>query len=275
MMRDGFDIKAFYAEVDRRYAEGRGDEVLDFLVAALDRARTGADPGAFVAVASELGGVLRVRGDHARALGLYDEALRALGRWEGSSPESLGSLLINRGDVLVAAGCHREAIDAFDEAERVIEGSSRDPYQLSAVCNNRSAAYRELGRFDLARRDLGRAVRLLGDDPARRPMRAVTRTGLAQILVKEGRLERAEHEIGIALAEYEELSGGRDIHRPNALATAGQIAYLRGSYRRAAELYRLAAELLEDKVGPSETVALLEREHARMGRLAARGGGDG
>lgn len=274
-MHGGFDIKAFYAEVDRRYAQGRGDEVLEFLMGALDRARSGADPGAFVAVASELGSVLRVRGDHARALGLYDEALTALGRWEGSSPESLGSLLINRGDVLVAAGRHREAIDAFDEAERVIEGSSRDPYRLSAVCNNRSAAYRELGRFDLARRDLGRAVKLLGDDPARRPMRAVTRTGLAQILVKEGRLERAEREIGIALAEYEELSGGRDIHRPNALATAGQIAYLRGSYRRAAELYRLAAELLEDKVGPSETVALLEREHARMGRLAARGGGDG
>lgn len=275
MMDGDVDIRAFYAEVDRSYREGRGDETLGFLEAALGRARAGVDPGAFIAVASELGGVLRIRGDHRRALALYDEALEAFARWEESSPESLGSLLINKGDVLVAAGRHREAIGVFDEAERVIAGASRDPYRLSAVCNNRSAAYRELGRFDLARRDLRRAVELLGDDPARRGNRAVTRTGLAQILVKEGRLEQAEREIGIALAEYEELSDGRDIHRPNALATAGQIAYLRGSYRRAAELYRLAAELLEDKTGPSKTVALLERERARMDRLAARGGGDG
>ena len=141
-------------------------------------------------------------------------------------------------------------------------------YQRSAICNNRSAAYREMGEYALARRDLRRAVSLLDLVDGAQDKRAVALVSLAQTLVKEGRLDEARREIDAALCAYETLSGGRDIHRPNAFACSGQIAYLMGDYRLAADQMHRAAEALRDKVGASPMVERLQEECRRMQRLA-------
>ena len=108
-----------------------------------------------------------------------------------------------------------------------------------------------MGEYALARRDLRRAVSLLDLVDGAQDKRAVAQVSLAQTLVKEGRLDEARREIDAALRAYETISHGRDIHRPNAFACSGQIAYLMGDYRLAADHMRRAAESLRDKVGAS------------------------
>ncbi len=205
MAAGAFDLKAFYARVDGLYRDGRGDEVYRYLADSLAAARRSGDPLAIVAVASELGGVERVRGNLRQAEALYDEALLLHGRMPSPDAASSANLLINKGDVLVAQG--------------------------------RYAA-------------------------------AVALVSLAQTLVKEGRLDEARREIDAALRAYETLSGGRDIHRPNAFACSGQIAYLMGDYRLAADQLHRAAEALRDKVGASPMVERLQEDCRRMQRLA-------
>ena len=268
MAAGAFDLKAFYARVDGLYRDGRGDMVYRYLADSLAAARRSGDPLAIVAVASELGGVERVRGNLRQAEALYDEALLLHGRMPSPDVASSANLLINKGDVLVAQGRYVAAVDLFDRAEALLGDGIKTAYQRSAICNNRSAAYREMGEYALARRDLRRAVSLLDLVDGAQDKRTVALVSLAQTLVKEGRLDEARREIDAALRAYETLSGGRDIHRPNAFACSGQIAYLMGDYRLAADQMHRAAEALRDKVGASPMVERLQEECRRMQRLA-------
>ena len=273
-MGDGtFDLHAFYDRVDGLYRDGRGDDVHRYLADALVAARRGGDDLAIAAVASELGGVERVRGNLAMAEGLYDEALRAHGRNRASQPGSPVNLLVNKGDVLVAQGRYAGAVELFDRAESLAGEGADTAYQRSAICNNRAAALRELGDFARARRDLRRAIALLDEVGCKEDKRAVTQVSLAQILVKEGRLPEARRVVDAALDAFETLSGGRDIHRPNAYACSASVAYLMGDYARAADHMARAAALLRDKVGASPMVERLEGEGRRMRRLAHGEGG--
>ena len=268
MTGEPFDLRTFYREVDRRYRESSGDGVLRFLEGELSRARASGDEDAIVAVASELGSVLRVRGELARAEALYLEAIRILDACPQAPALSRVNLRIHLGDVYVAWGRGTEAVCLFDEAEGLLPCAESHPYQLSAICNNRSSAWRLMGHLPEARRDLRRASALLERVADSEGERAVNGINLAQILLQEGRLEEADAEIAPVLVAYETLSGGRDIHRPNALAVAAQIAYLRGNYARSSALYSEAIHSLADKLGDSDTVRALRNMKARVDRLA-------
>lgn len=268
MPKTPFDLPAFYREVDARYREQAGPEVLRFLVSVLARAQAAGDVLASSAVASELGSVLRVRGEFEAAAALYAAAIEALDRAEAADSRSRVNLRINLGDVYAAAGDAVRAIELFDEAEALLIEPAHHPYELSAILNNRSSAYRAQGRLDRARQDLRRAAELLDGVPNAEGNRAVNGINLAQILMEEGRLDEAEEVLVPVLAIYEHLTGGRDIHRPAALATAAQVARLRGEYALAGERYTEAIDALADKVGESEAVDRLRRERERVERLA-------
>ena len=259
------DLPGLYDELDRLYGEP-GADVAGFLREALRRARLAGDGRTCVAVANELGSVLRLRGELAESEALYEEVLSGL-RKLGAGDEERARALINLGDVYVAQGRHESAVEAFDRAEALLGSGEEHPYEVSAVCNNRSAALRGLGRFSAARRDLRRAARLLESVPNSEGRRATNAINLAQVLMDEGRLDEAEEAIAPALEAYRVLCGGRDVHRPHALATAAKIAYLRGRYAEAEGLYREAAVAMRDKLGDAPNVAALEREAKRMRAL--------
>ncbi|RRF89277.1 MAG: tetratricopeptide repeat protein [Coriobacteriaceae bacterium] len=259
------DLSGLYDELDRLYGEP-GADVAGFLREALRRARLAGDGRMCVAAANELGSVLRLRGDLDESEELYEEVLAKL-EGLGASGDERARVLINLGDVYVAQGRHEKAVEAFDRAEALLGSGDEHPYEVSAICNNRSASLRGLGRFAEARRDLRRAGRLLESVPNSEGRRATNAINLAQVLLDEGRLDEAEEAIVPALAAYRTLSGGRDVHRPHALATAAKIAYLRGRYGEAEDLYRKAADVLRDKLGDAPNVRALEREAERMGAL--------
>ena len=259
------DLSAFYSDLDRLYGEP-GTDVKGFLREALRRARLAGDRSAEASVSNELGSVLRLRGDLHESEELYVEVLRMLDELSAEGAE-VARALVNLGDVYVAQGRDVAAIDAFDRAEALLgEGH---PYEVSAICNNRSSAYRARGRFREARADLRRARRLLERVPNSEGRRATNAVNLAQVLTDEGRLEEAQEVIAGALETYETLGAGRDVHRPHALSTAARIAYLRGGYAAAAALYRKAAEVLRDKLGEAPNVRLLERRAGQMDALDA------
>jgi tetratricopeptide (TPR) repeat protein len=265
------DVSSFYAQLDGLYREA-GSDVGGYLRDRLRLARSQKDELGVAAVANELGSVLRVRGELEESEDLYGEVLAILRRC-GAQDEQVATALLNLGDVYVAQGRYLVAVDAFDQAESLL--GKGDVYELSAVCNNRSSAYRGLGELARARQDLRRAARLLGGVPDSEGARAVNAINLAQILMDEGRLPEARDVIAPALVAYETLNAGRDIHRPNALATAGKISYLRGAYRASAELYEGAWKSLSQKLGESKMVVALRGEAQRIRRLADEVEGEG
>lgn len=260
------DVSSFYAQLDGLYRE-EGSDVGGYLRDRLRLARSQEDELGFAVVANELGSVLRVRGELEESEDLYDAVLAILRR-HGAEDGQIATALLNLGDVYVAQGRFLVAIGTFDQAESLL--GEDDIYELSAVCNNRSSAYRGIGEFAQARQNLRRAAALLEGVPDSEGARAVNAINLAQILVDEGRLPEARDVIAPALVAYETLSAGRDIHRPNALATAGKISYLMGEYRASANLYENAWEILSQKLGESRTGTALRGEAQRIRRLAAK-----
>lgn len=259
------ELGTFYSELDRLYGEP-GADVEGFLREALRRARLVRDERAVASVANELGSVLRLRGELRESEGLYDEVLRAL-EATGADERDVARALVNLGDVYVAQGRNAAAIEAFDRAERMLGDGDENRLELSAICNNRSSAYRGLGRFSDARADLRRAGRLLDGVPGTEGKRATNAINLAQVLTDEGRIEEAAEVIAKAFVTYETLGGGRDVHRPHALATAARIAYLRGDYVAAEAHYLKVAEVLREKLGDSPNADALERRAGDMRAL--------
>lgn len=259
------ELGTFYSELDRLYGEP-GADVEGFLREALRRARLVRDGRGVASVANELGSVLRLRGELHESEELYDEVLHAL-EATGADESDVARALVNLGDVYVAQGRNAAAVEAFDRAERMLGDGDANPLELSAICNNRSSAYRGLGRFSDARTDLRRAGRLLDGVPGTEGKRATNAINLAQVLTDEGRIEEAAEVIAAALVMYETLGGGRDVHRPHALATAARIAYLRGDYAAAEAHYLKAAEVLRDKLGDAPNADALERRAGEMRAL--------
>lgn len=265
-----FDLKRFYEEVDRVYAEGHQKEVLGYLEGELAHAKEACDTTAFVAVGSELGGVLRARGELAAAEKLYLEVLSRMATSPNTDALSVAHVLINLGDVFVAADKRSCALMVFDAAEKIVGSPEAHPYELSAICNNRSTVYRQLGEYQKAKAEIARASDLLQKVPHSEGRLATNAVNLAQILIAEGNLEQAEVLLAPVLVAYESLSGGRDIHRPQALWTQAQLLRLRGRYQEARDACQAAYDLLEDKLGSSAQSAKLKAEVLELETLIAQ-----
>ena len=261
-----FDVERFFQELDERYRHATGDELVDFLRAELARARMTGGRQAVAAVANELGSVLRVRGEFEESERMFLEVLDLAE--ENGAVMARCNARINLGSVYVAWDKFEKAVEVLGEAEGLLPDGH--PYELSAICNNRSTALRMLGRFPEARRDLRRASELLEQVPGTEGERAVNGINIAQTYLSEGRVDDAEREMAPVLEAYETLTGGRDIHRPHALATAGDIACMRGDFERGAGFYRSAAEAMADKLGEdAPAVARLREAQARAEERAA------
>ncbi|MCC6102455.1 MAG: tetratricopeptide repeat protein [Olegusella sp.] len=258
------DVSNFYTQLDHLY-DTEGADVAGYLQNHLRLARSQRDEIGIATIANELGSVLRIRGELNESEALYHETLSIL-KNHNATDKQISIILINLGDVYVAMGRFQLAVNTFNQAETLL--ADDDKYERSAVYNNRSSAYRGLGDFFEARKNLQKAEELLENIPNAREELAVNTINLAQILMDQGRLQEANNIVTKALLIYKTLNNGNDIHRPNALATAGKINYLMGNYKVAACFYERAANSLFKKLGESKTVESLRQEAKRIKQLA-------
>jgi ATP/maltotriose-dependent transcriptional regulator MalT len=88
------------------------------------------------------------------------------------------------------------------------------------------------------------ALRLLGDREDRLDEVGNARLVLGRALLEQGRLDDADEVFGAAEDAFAQLSSAS--HRAAAWVAQGDLAQRRGDDRRAATMYRRAAEALQD-----------------------------
>lgn len=263
-----FDVDQFFKALDERYRHATGEQLVEFLRSELDRARLTGGKQAVAAVANELGSVLRVRGEFEESERMFREVCDLAD--ENGAVLARCNARINLGSVYVAWDKFEKAIEYLDAAEELLpEGH---PYEMSAICNNRSTALRMLKRFSEARQDLRRATELLEQVSGTEGERAVNGINIAQTYLSEGKVDEAAREMGPVLEAYKTLTGGRDIHKPHALATAADIACMQGDYAKGAQLYGEAADAMADKLGDAPVIERLRAAQKRAEERAAAGG---
>lgn len=155
----------------------------------------------------------------------------------------VGKLLNNLGGLSFLLGKPDEAVEQLNEAFRVLleYGTEKDAAQ--AVSSLAQVSLRT-GQIEPAEEQARQALTLLGDR-----VDAIDEIGNAQLvlgrsLMEQGRLDEAAQAFDEAEHRFDQLSSVS--HRAAAWIAKGDLAVRRGQDQVAAQLYRRAAEALQD-----------------------------
>ena len=156
---------------------------------------------------------------------------------------AVGKLLNNLGGLSFLLGKPEEAVEQLKESFRVLLEYGTEKDAASAVSSLAQVSLRT-GQIEPAEEQARQALKLLGDR-----VDAVDEIGNAQLvlgrsLMEQGRLDEAAQAFEEAEHSFDQLSSVS--HRAAAWIAKGDLAVRRGQDQMAAQLYRRAAEALQD-----------------------------
>jgi tetratricopeptide (TPR) repeat protein len=156
---------------------------------------------------------------------------------------SVGKLLNNLGGLEFLLGKPEEAIARLNESLAIALEHGTDNEAATSV-SSLAQVYLRTGDVEKAEEFAREALRLLGTREDRIDEIGNARLVLGRALLEQDRLEEAETALAEAEDALAQLSSGS--HRAAAWVAQGDLAQRRGNDRRAATLYRAAAETLQD-----------------------------
>ena len=156
---------------------------------------------------------------------------------------TVGKVLNNLGGISFLLGKPEEAIEQLNESFKVLleYGSEAD---AARAVSSLAQVHLRTGQVEPAEEQARQALKLLGDR-----VDVIDEIGNAQLvlgrsLLEQGRLDEAEEAFEAAERNFDQLSSIS--HRASAWVAKGDLAARRGQDQVAAQLYRRAAEALQD-----------------------------
>jgi tetratricopeptide (TPR) repeat protein len=156
---------------------------------------------------------------------------------------TVGKVLNNLGGISFLLGKPEEAIEQLNESFKVLleYGSEAD---AARAVSSLAQVHLRTGQVEPAEEQARQALKLLGDR-----VDVIDEIGNAQLvlgrsLLEQGRLDEAEKAFEAAERNFDQLSSIS--HRASAWVAKGDLAARRGQDQVAAQLYRRAAEALQD-----------------------------
>ena len=156
---------------------------------------------------------------------------------------SIGKLLNNLGGLEFLLGKPETAIERLKEASAVALEHGDDNDVATAV-SSLAQVYLKTGDPAAAEEHARHALRRLDGREDRLDEVGNARLVLGRALLDQGRLDDADRMLAEAEDAFSQLSSGA--HQAAAWVAQGDLAQRRGDDRRAAGLYRRAAETLQD-----------------------------
>jgi ATP/maltotriose-dependent transcriptional regulator MalT len=207
--------------VDRAKAATSPDEAAGHAEEAVAMAQAAGDADLEACARSQLGLALVSRGEVERGMELIDEAMTAATGGEATDPFAIGDTACT---TLVACDRLSDLPRASEWARFVVDFTTRRRYTpLAGWCRSVYAGVlTATGDWERAEQELGQA--LADGDALTRIGRAAAVARLAELRVRQGRLEEAERLLG------------PDLDDPLAVGPATRLALARGDVRLAAEL---------------------------------------
>jgi tetratricopeptide (TPR) repeat protein len=171
-------------------------------------------------------------------------AERAKSAYEELADRSnLGRLLNNLGGINFLLGHPDEALALLKDAVRIALEVGNDAEAAHAV-NGIAQVHLRTDEVKLAEEQARYALKLLGDRVDEMHEIGNAQLVLGRALLAQDRLDEAEEALSAGEAAYDQMSSGS--HRADAWIAQGDLAARRGDDRTAANLYRRAADALQD-----------------------------
>ena len=156
---------------------------------------------------------------------------------------TLGRVLNNLGGLNFLLGKPEEAIEQLNESFKVLleYGSETD---AARAVSSLAQVHLRTGQIEPAEEQARQALKLLGDRVDVIDEIGNARLVLGRSLLEQGRLDEAAEAFDAAEQSFDQLSSIS--HRASAWIAKGDLAARRGQDQLAAQLYRRAAEALQD-----------------------------
>lgn len=243
------DTQVFYDTLDSLYEKKEMERVEPYMLETLARAGELRDLEGIVSVCNELGGLYRAMRRTEEALWTYEKVLEGLEQLGMKGTRNYASALINLGNVHIARKSYQKAYDIDRQALEILEKQNGEPYQMAALCNNMSAALRELGLIKDGKRMAERAIQIIRQMPEFTNELATSYTNLGQAQAREYDYSDARKNLSYALQLYESCNGDKDIHYAVAVYALAGVNEAEGRHEEAEQKYMQAAKLIERDFG--------------------------
>ncbi len=199
---------------------------------------------------------LQAQGDVRYAIHILESMVESLDRDGIRDPEALVRLYSSLLDAYLDAGLFERAAACAAELDRLAPRLS-DPLRLAQMHLHVAHLYLVRGDIQDAERSLQRA------EDAYRLLNLKVETGYAflakgYVLIRDGRLDEARHELEQALAIFEETGDGKDLTR--ALNELARVERLEGRMERAREFLERSITIMGASDAP-----ILARAHRELG----------
>ena len=155
----------------------------------------------------------------------------------------LGQLTNNLGGLNFLLGNTDDAVALLKEAFSIALDMRRDADAAQAI-SSLAQIHLRTGKVEQAEQQARQALELLNGRVDYLDEIGNTQVVLGRSLLEQGRLNEAEEEFAAAEASFAEL--GSASHRAGVWVARGDLATRRDDHERAAQLYRMAAEALQD-----------------------------
>ncbi|HSE80331.1 MAG TPA: transcriptional regulator [Gaiellaceae bacterium] len=156
---------------------------------------------------------------------------------------NVGKLLNEIGALNFQLGKPEEAIAYLKQSFKVLIDVG-DDIDAARVINSLAQVHLGTGRIDLAEEQSRQALEMLDGRVDHLDEIGNAQLVLGRSLMEQNRLDEAEEQLAAAEQSFDQLSSAS--HRARAWMAQGDLAGRRGDDRRAARLYRCAAEALQD-----------------------------
>ena len=239
-------------QIDRLFAENRGPEAEKLLEQALAEAYENQYFLDAVPILNELIGYCRETSQVERSYRYADnvqEILQNLGL-EGSLHH--GTTLLNIANAYRAGGRLEDSLEKYGQVAAIYEELLQEDDMLwASLHNNISLLYQEMGRFDLAKEALLKALEIVVRKKDTIFEQAVTYTNLANTCLQLQQDEEARQYFTGAILLFEKYNI-KDTHYCAALSSLGTYYFQKKEYEKAEAYFVKAMEGIEAHLGRNE-----------------------
>lgn len=254
------DINVFFRRLDEMFAQGKSPEEIDiYLCESLAEANEEHDYSAYVSIGNEMIGFYRSISQYEKCFQISEDTLMLMEELQLDGTEHFATTLLNVATGYRAAGRLNESLSYYARALQLYEQLlSPGDYRFAGLYNNISILLEQLNDNEKAIIFLERALDIIDQIPEGASEQASTRTNLALIKIKIGKVEEAEILLQDALKRYEALEGETsDAHYSGALAGIAEVYFKKGKYAEALEHYERALQEVKKHFGENESYHLL------------------
>ncbi|MBO4331162.1 MAG: tetratricopeptide repeat protein, partial [Oscillospiraceae bacterium] len=251
------NAEELYRRLDALYAADDAKGAYRLLCEQKSEAERTGDDTLALAAANSLMGHCRENCLFDEVDGHYREALRCIDALGLRGTLDEAATLLNAATVFCVMGRQEQSEELYDRAERLyLRLSEPGDARVAAIYNNKGLLFRSRGEREKAYASFAKALALLTERNGPADELAASRLNLASVC---GELSEAEELAGLAAAYYDTPEGRTDIHRFTAAALQAELAYRRGEYARAGELFEKTADEWISAGGAKQRTAVLLR----------------